>query len=253
MDREFWAHCSGLIRRTQAEDLGCDETAFDSNELVVVPRPAKVLYPEYAALVVSFGTGTVVSVEEVYVEWVRAHPPRRHWWAFGADFLADLVQELGMAGVPAIARSTALGFALAERPSAIDLPHGFRLAPADRAWMMEWRQGQQFQNALGDAEEADWFDRLRTAFVIFDEEGEAVAATAVADDGNGCMEIGLDVRRAWRGKGLARPVTLAASAWVLEQGAVPYYTCNASNVRSHLVAESCGYRGLWSVTGVAEA
>jgi RimJ/RimL family protein N-acetyltransferase len=65
------------------------------------------------------------------------------------------------------------------------------------------------------------------------------------------MEIGLDVRRPWWGNGLARVATLAAARWVFDQGRVPYYTCTASNVRSHLVAESCGFRPLWTVSGVA--
>ena len=213
MDRQLWAHCSGAIRRTQAADLGCDEAAFDSNELVVVARPAKVLCPEYAGLVVSFGTGTVVSVEEPYLDWVNANHPKKHWWAFNPAFLGGLAAEVGRSGQAADGRSAALGFALAERPGPLALPPDFRLAPGDKAWMREWRAGEQFHNALGDADEGDWFERLRTAFVVFDEHGEAAAATAVADDGNGCMEIGLDVRRAWRGKGLARPVTLRPPHW----------------------------------------
>ena len=253
MDREFWKHCVEAIRRAQASDLGCDESAFASNELVVVPRPAVVLYPEYVALVVGFGTGTVVSVEAGHLGWVNASRPKKHWNAFNSEFLAGLAAEVERSGVRTTGHSVSLGFALAEPPNAERAPHGFSLESRDRAWMEEWRARDQFTNALGDAVEDDWFDRLRAVFVVFDDQGEAAAATAVGDDGNGCMEIGLDVRRAWRGQGLARPAVLAASAWVVEQGAVPYYTCGAANVRSHLVAESCGYRALWSVSGVARS
>lgn len=252
MNRALWERCAGAIRRTEAADLGCSVDDFAANALVVVERPERVLYPEYAALIVSFGTGTVVSAEAALLPWVRANPPKKHWYAFNAEFRSGLAAELARAGgSQAIAGGISLGFALAEEPRPAPLPEGFRLEVKGREWAEPWRPRNEFTNAIGEPDEDDWFERLAAAFVILDREGEAAAATAVVDDGNGRMEIGLDVRRAWRGQGLARPAVLAAARWVLDHGAIPYYTCGAANVRSHLVAESCGFRPLWTVSGVA--
>jgi len=143
-----------------------------------------------------------------------------------------------------------LCFALATEPELPDPPAGFVLREESRAWMEAWRPHSVFDNALGEPGEDAWFTRLERAFVAFDEAGVEVAVTAVANDGNGCAEIGLDVRAEWRGRSLARPVVLAATRWALGQGLVPYYSCNATNIRSHLVAERCGFRALWSVAGV---
>lgn len=240
-----------MIRETEAADLGCAVADFDRNELVVVPRPEKVLYPEYAAMVVSFGTGTVVSVEAPYVDWVRANPPGKHWYAYNWHFLSRLAMEIEGRGAKTVGRSVALGFAPAEEPRPQSLAAGFGLATRDRAWMEGWRKAAQFDNSIGDADEDDWFDRLAIGFVALTPEGEPAALATAADDANGRMEIGLDVRRPWRGQGLARPLVLAVTRWILDQGAVPYYTCGGANVRSHLVAESCGFRPLWTVTGIA--
>lgn len=231
--------------------MGCAIEAYASNALVVVTRPEKVLYPEYAALVTSFGTGTVVSVEAPYLDWVNANRPKNHWGAFNFSFLAGLAAEVERAGSETTGRSVALGFVPSEDPGAPQLPAGFSPVERGSDWMAEWRPRDQFTNSVGEQGEDDWAARLVKAFVILDASGEPAACATLADDGNGCGEIGLDVRRAWRAQGLARPVTLAATRWALATGLVPYYTCGAANVRSHLVAESCGFRALWTVSGLA--
>jgi RimJ/RimL family protein N-acetyltransferase len=251
MEHELWERCSAHIRATEAADLGCTVDDFASNELVVVERPAKVLYPEYAALIVSFGTGTVVSAEDALLPWIRANPPKKHWHAFNADFRAGIAGEMRREGQEAVAGGVSLGFALAEDPQPAPLPSGVVLEQRDRDWAGPWRPRNEFTNAIGEPDEDDWFDRLIRLFVIFEASGEPAAAAALADDGNGRMEIGLDVRRPWRGQGIARPVVLAAARWALDRGAIPYYTCGVANVRSHRVAESCGFRALWTVSGVA--
>lgn len=251
MDRELWDHCRDVIRRTEAADLGCAVEDFDANALIVVPRPAKVLYPEYPAVVVSFGTGTVVSVESGYLNWVNANRPEKHWAAFNASFISKLGAEVERSGASVAHRSISLAFTIAEPPDAVDVPVGFVVEQHPREWALPLRAAEEFENAVGEANEDDWFDRVAAFFVASDGMGTPLAVASAADDGNGRMEIGLHVARAARGNRLARPVVLAASRWILEQGTVPYYTCGAANVRSHLVAESCGYRALWSVTGIA--
>jgi GNAT superfamily N-acetyltransferase len=251
VDRELWQRCSSAVRRAEAVDMGCAVEDFDRHELVVVPRPASVLYAEYAVMVISFGTGTVISADAPLIPVINADPPAKHFHAFNGTLLSKLAGEVERGGQRPIVRTPALGFTLAEEPRLIGDPAGFTAVERDQDWMRTIRAGAEFHNAIGEPDEDDWFDRLVRSFVMLDEAGEPAAVAAVADDANGCMEIGLDVRRAYRGRGLARPVTLAASRWVLDAGAVPYYTCGAANVRSHLVAESCGYRPLWTITGIA--
>ncbi len=250
MDHQLWNRCRETIRQVQAADLGCRVEDFASNALTVAQRPEKVLYPEYAAMVVSFGAGTVVSVQAPYLEWVNANRPKKHWSAFNAGFLASLGAEVERTGKKVAYHSVANAFTLGEDPVPVMPPPGLALSAEPRSWGLAHRASNEFENAVGESDEDEGFDRIGAFFVVSNAEGVPVAVASAADDGNGCMQIGVHIARAARGLGLARPVVLAASRWILDQGAVPYYSCSAANVRSHLVAESCGYRPLWTVTGI---
>ena len=56
----------------------------------------------------------------------------------------------------------------------------------------------------------------------------------------------MDVRRDARGQGLAKVVVTAAIRSILEAGHVPYYSCGATNVRSHNNAIACGFRPVFT-------
>ncbi len=93
MTNGFYATNLARFRAETARQLGCDESAFDSNALTVVPRPASSRYNNLA-LVGTFGTGTVVAVEPSYVEWVQGHTPERHFLAMRpSEFLTPLLIE----------------------------------------------------------------------------------------------------------------------------------------------------------------
>jgi GNAT superfamily N-acetyltransferase len=250
MPTDLFRRCTDHIRRTEAADLGCDVSAFASNDLTIVPRPGKVLYPEYLALMMTFGTGTVVSIDQAYVDWARANPPAKHFQVFRAEFMAKLVAEAASRGTRTTAGGVTIGFAPSEIPDTTAPPAGFHLESRGEDWWAKWRPRRGFENAIGEPDEDDWYQRLVVAHVVSDDAGEPVAAAALVDDGNGSVEVGVDVRRDWRGLNLAPVVVTAATNWALAHGYVPYYTCSATNVRSHLVAERCGYRTLWAVTGV---
>ena len=71
---------------------------------------------------------------------------------------------------------------------------------------------------------------------------EPLAVAGVCDYGWGRDEVGVDVRRDARGQGFAKVVVTAAVHSILKAGRVPYYSCGATNVRSHNNAIACGFR-----------
>lgn len=249
MATELFQRCSAHIRAAQAADMGCDVADYDRLSVTVVTRPEKVLYLEYAALVTTFGVGTVISVEEPYREWVLANQPKKPQGCFNVGFLASLGAEVEARGIKTAQRSIAVGLAPAECQ---EQPDGHTVVTHGRDWMDEWRSTSLFENSVGEPGEDDWANRLMRAFVIHDAAGEPLACAALADDGNGCAEIGVDVRVEAQAQGLARPVVIAAMRHAFDQGLVPYYTFGAWNVRSHRLGESCGFRPLWTVAGVAK-
>ena len=77
MANSFYATNLARFRAESARELGCEESAFDSHVLTVVPRPESARYKNFA-FVHTFGTGTVVSVEPSYLEWTQSHAPRKY-------------------------------------------------------------------------------------------------------------------------------------------------------------------------------
>ena len=242
---------SELLLVAIAADLGCEPGALCSHALTVVEQPQPA--PEgRIALAVDSGLGTVLSVEPQLAQWARANAPTdHHFRAMQPYFLAELAAHAHVAGWPgARARGYSLGFALAEELEEPPLPEGFRLKWAGPEWMARYRDLKFFENAIGEPDEVDRIEKTLTAFVAVDASGEPAAAVGIWDEGRGRDEIGVDVRREMRGLGLARPLVIAATRAILDSGRVPFYSCGATNVRSHNNAIACGFRPVFTLGGV---
>lgn len=226
-----------------ALDLGCEPGDLYTHALTIVRRPANQRRP-FVALAVDSGLGTVLSVEPSLMEWARANVPAGlHSQALQMFFMAALADQAADAGFPeARAHGTGLSFALSELVTPPELPKGLRLREMPRSWMELQRFTDVFDNALGDAGDHERFERTRTAFAVIGANDDPLAVAGVCDYGWGREEIGVDVDRDARGKGLARVVVNAAIRSILEAGRAPYYSCGATNVRSHNNAIACGFR-----------
>lgn len=242
---------SELLLEGIAADLGCDVEALCSHALTVVEQP-KPAPGGRIVLAVDSGMGTVLSVVPQLARWARAHAPSDyHFRAMQPFFMAELAARAVEAGWPgARARGYSLGFALAEELDEPPLPTGFRMKWAGTEWMARYRDLELFENAIGEPGEQDRIEKTLTAFVAVDVSGEPAAVAGLWDEGQGRDEIGVDVRREMRGLGLAKPLVIAAIHHIREGGRVPFYSCGATNVRSHNNAIACGFRPVYTIAGV---
>lgn len=237
---------STLMLAALGKELGCDPAAFSSHRLTVVARPPG--HPEELVVhAVDTGLGTVLNVPASLSDWVLQNAPAdHHFRALQPFFLASLAErarEAGYAG--ATAHGFSLSFALNVPLAAAALPDGHRLVEVGRDWMDRYRPTNEFDNALGEPHEADRFERTRTAYVLFDAAEEALAVAAIWDEHHGREEIGVDVRRSMRGRGYAKIVVARATQDILAAGRIPYYSCGATNIRSHRNAIACGFLPLY--------
>jgi hypothetical protein len=226
-----------------AHELGCEPRHLTSESLEVVERPAPT-GPGKVALAATCGLGTVLSVPAPLAGWVRDHaPPGRHFRAMQPFFLAELAAEIERSGLaPRVtAHGFSQGFALNELSALPAVPAGYSLVPVDRDWMARYRPANVFDNALGEPGELDRVEKTARAFAVLDSAGEPAAVAGWWADGHGREEIGVDVRRDSRGIGLAKLVVIAATRQIVETGGTPFYSCGATNVRSHRNALSCGF------------
>ncbi|MEO6042722.1 MAG: GNAT family N-acetyltransferase [Tepidiformaceae bacterium] len=250
MANSFYATNLARFRAESARELGCDESAFDSHALTVVSRPEAARYKNFA-FVHTFGTGTVVSVEPSYLEWTLAHTPDKHFLAFGgSDFLVPFLTETERRGDRAVMRGTGLGFVAEELPTELALPVGVTAMSIDRDWRATYLPSSAFDNSLGEPGEAHPEEYWRWGIALVGADGEPIAVAGAYDDGPDLLEIGVDVHRDHRRKGLGLAVVSTLSRAIHAQGLTATYFCAASNVRSHRTALACGFVPVRTGTGI---
>jgi predicted GNAT family acetyltransferase len=71
--------------------------------------------------------------------------------------------------------------------------------------------------------------------------GRPAAVAGGWDDCDGLLEIGVDVARDYRGRGLGIAVVSAMARLIADRGDIPTYYCGPTNVRSHRNALACGF------------
>lgn len=240
MATDYYLDALDRYRLSRAEVLGCVPEDFDRHELVIVPRPEE-RHLKFVLMALTFGTGTVVSVVPDYLEWTRENAPKdKHYRALAPNaLLQPLAEEAARRGETLGWRSPNLSFLPAAEPVAVAVPPGLRAMPFDRAWRNErWETGE-FDNALGALAlpEEEGF-----AYGVAIMDGERPAAVAGSwDDGDGLKEIGVDVAREYRGRGLAPVVVTQLARLIADRSDVPTYYCAPTNVRSHRNAIACGF------------
>lgn len=62
------------------------------------------------------------------------------------------------------------------------------------------------------------------------------------------QEVGIDVRKEYRGKKLAALLVHNLTVEVLQQGKIPFYSASVTNLASQTVAIRSGYMPLWTDT-----
>lgn len=240
MASDYFLNALNRYRETRAEILGCVPADFDSHSLTIVPRPDGT-FGTFAMMALTFGTGSVVSVEPKYLDWAKANAPTdKHYRAlFPNVLLQPLAEEAERRGETLGWRSPNLSFLLASGPAAHPLPSGLRALPFDKAWRAERFPSGEFHNALGELDDpVD--DSFQYGLALMD--GETPAAVAGGwDDCEGLIEIGVDVARAYRGRGLGEVVVSNFARLIAGHGQVPTYYCSPTNVRSHRNALGCGF------------
>jgi hypothetical protein len=236
-------------QRGAAAEIGCTIDDFRSNRLTVVERPADCLEP-FLLKAVTFGTGTVISVEPSYVEFVRDIAIEPHYRALYAQvWFQPLVDEGKRRGDDIAWRGPGLGFVPGRSIEALPIPQGLELVRVEAAWREEHLPSREFSNALGDPDDTIAAELWQFALLLVDA---AAAPAAIAGayilnrddptrDGYDHLEIGVDVARAHRGEGLAPVVVTAMAAEAERMGLLATYYCAPSNIRSQRTAWSCGF------------
>lgn len=240
MTTEYYQRANEIFRASRAEYVGCAAADFDRHELIIVPRPVGPTR-KFIAMGLTFGTGTVVSVREDYLDWVRANAPTDHHYRamFPNALLQPLAEEGARRGERVGWRSPNLSFIPAVEPVALPIPDGLRGLLFESDFRDRVSPTGEFHNALGELDPPE-HEGFQYGYALMD--GERLAAVAGAwDDFGPVTEIGVDVGRDYRGRGLAPVVVTGLARIIADRGNVPSYYCAPTNVRSHRNAIASGF------------
>ncbi len=251
MPGQLFAESAAAFKAAFAAQLGCDPSAFESNTLTIVERPAGSREHQLA-VVATCGTGSVLSVKDARLAgWGREQPLEAHFRIFLPSFLEGMAAHArGLGYDGARSHSPSEGMVLAEDLPPRDLPPGYRIAELPVADQQRLRPGLEFENALAEPGEDAKIASLRIVFAAYAPDGAIAGVAGVWDQYPVIDEIGLDVARAHRGLGLATTLTVHATRWIREHGRWPIYTYGVTNVRSMNNGLSAGYRPLWLLSVV---
>lgn len=240
MATDYHLRAQRRFRETRAAFLGCELADFESHALTITGRPDGH-YGKFALSVMTFGTGTVAGVQPEYLEWVRQNAPKdKHYRAlFPNVLLQPIAEEAKRRGETLNWRSPNLIFLPSDEPAARTLPEGLRAMPFEHEWRDERFPSGEFHNALGELDDPD-DEYFRYGLAIMD--GDTPAAVAGGwDDCDGLIEIGVDVARDYRGRGLGEAVVTNFARLIADSGQIPTYYCAPTNVRSHRNALGSGF------------
>jgi GNAT superfamily N-acetyltransferase len=238
VDGDLFRHYAQATREAFATGINCPVSAFEGDRLTIVDRHADADW--YTILAVTFGTGTVVSIDPAYHAFAEANQPEKPSFAMRRAFLQQIVEEGARRGEKLAFSVPSLCFALADEPPELAPPPGLVFTREDAAWMNDAENGRRFENGAGGSGSGREF-RNRFALVLRDTAGE-IAAVAGALETHGMLEIGVDVVREHRGLGLGRLAVSAVARAIIDEGKVPFYACSPTNIRSQRTAAASGFR-----------
>jgi RimJ/RimL family protein N-acetyltransferase len=246
VDADLHQRALRVWRERACADFGCEDAAFDSHALTIATRPPESKR-KYIARVLSLGTGTVLSVEESWLDFVRTLTFEKHFLAFQPqELMVPVINEAGRRGIEVIARSAGLWFLPAQMPAAPIIPQGTQVERWEREQCAPW--AATFHNALGESD-GDGDDFLY-ALALVDGDGQPQAMAGAWHESKGLVEIGVDVAREARGQGFGPVVVRSVARRILESDNIPTYNCAAANIRSQRTALASGFVPVISSGGV---
>ena len=119
----------------------------------------------------------------------------------------------------------------------------FKLLVGDEIQKLQGIQG--FDNSLSFDEDGN----TPTCIVLCAKNDDEIVALAGASVvGDKLREVGIDVKKDYRGKKLASLLVHNLTVAILEQDKIPFYSASVTNIASQAVAIRSGYMPLWTDT-----
>jgi len=110
----------------------------------------------------------------------------------------------------------------------------------------QFYEGGKFPNALCPDFNPERPDMIAVTAV---ENDEIIGMAGCSADSPVMWQIGIDIDKKHRGKGLGTKLVLLLKNEILARGMIPYYGTSLSNIHSWKIALNCGFSPVWIEIG----
>lgn len=101
---------------------------------------------------------------------------------------------------------------------------------------------KRFPNAFCETFKPETPDVLAVGAVM---GGEIVGMAGCSADSKSMWQIGIDIRKEYRRRGIGKTLVSLLRDEIFKRGAIPFYGTSLSNIASQNVAASCGFYPAW--------
>ena len=235
------AEILGIAMRQSATDLNCTPSDFrDENNVITVSRKSaaarKYLELPFECNLVTYGENVVASVREDLIPLVREYiGVSGGYRLFESPELTKFEAKLNPLGLGVCFMAE---YFLPDIEKIKILPCGFEIKiinpPFYGLYKKEWSNALCKQRKNLDVMAVGAYDGNKLI-------GLAGASADCAD----MYQIGVDVLRGYRKRGVGSALTSRLTAEILKAGKVPFYCAAWSNIKSVKNAIKCGYYPAW--------
>lgn len=225
-----------------AKDMSCTASDFLKNENVVVisrdsEEARKYLKLPFACDLVSYGSNIVASVSpellDIVSDYIGKYPKEHCFETPNMHVLNEAVSKLGYS-ICFMAE-----YFLPDMENIKIFKCGYSTRVLNKG-EFEDLYTAEWSNAL--CEKRKHLDMLCVG--AYDGE-ELIGLAGVSADCEEMWQIGIDVKQAYRKKGVASCLVSKIAQEVLKMGKVPFYCAAWSNISSVRTAIKCGFRPAW--------
>jgi GNAT superfamily N-acetyltransferase len=235
------------VRRVLSANQACDESDFGKESISFHTseiREGRFRFPyrEKSLSIVTMGNGTVVTADAGRIDWLKEHlQSLNRGQVFSAANLARIVEYVHI-DKQFMAGPDQKYVCSLQDLRAFSIPHGVTITTFYRDQVHALYGHKEFQHALSFRVDSERPDRVAT---IAEYEGTVIGIAGASEDCSDMWQIGVDVRPEYQGLGVGKALVGTLSQAVLNEGIIPYYSTEVSNLHSRQLAISLGYWPAW--------
>jgi GNAT superfamily N-acetyltransferase len=243
MTRDFYSTLND-VKKVLAADFACRESDIDNSGVFIheakeLPGRRRFPFRQKAFGVATMGRGILISCSLERMGWVDANLSRLNRDDFFCPdtikLMNDYVKPDGqyLAG-PDIKHICAKNLFRPFPP-----PEGVQIEIVEDIKEIRKYLGPQFPNNLS------YSNNPIMVAAVAKVNGEIAGLSSATADTDTMWQIGVDTLEQFRKRGIGKAAVSAVTEYLLEHGAIPYYSTFEENIASRALAAALGYKAAW--------